>query len=292
MYTQCPHCGTYFAVGAAQLRAGHGEVRCGQCLNPFDAIPYLRDVVPEEEAGSEPAAGETGAGEGAPAAEMADAPSVEPEEAMSGGAPPSDPDPATTEKESAEPGRPGGDGETDEAAGVPEVLREDMARFARLRIARKQRIALGVGVFVLCLVFAGQYSWVNSRELLQRYPGFRPWLTSFCMHTGCVVPENRHPSRIQIAARDVRVHPKYEGALLITATMVNTLSTEQPFPRMQFTLFNVNGRILASRVFGPREYLESDFVLVSGMKPRKPVQVSLGVMALEEPAVSFEFRFL
>ncbi len=43
MYTRCPHCLTVFVVGAEQLKAAHGNVRCGTCLESFDAIPHLSD---------------------------------------------------------------------------------------------------------------------------------------------------------------------------------------------------------------------------------------------------------
>ncbi len=43
MYTRCPHCLTVFVVAAEQLKAAHGNVRCGTCLESFDAIPHLND---------------------------------------------------------------------------------------------------------------------------------------------------------------------------------------------------------------------------------------------------------
>ena len=43
MYTRCPHCLTVFVVAAEQLKAAHGNVRCGTCLESFDAIPRLSD---------------------------------------------------------------------------------------------------------------------------------------------------------------------------------------------------------------------------------------------------------
>ena len=43
MYTRCPHCLTVFIVAAEQLKAAHGNVRCGTCLGSFDAIPHLSD---------------------------------------------------------------------------------------------------------------------------------------------------------------------------------------------------------------------------------------------------------
>ena len=47
MYTRCPHCLTVFIVGAEQLKAAHGNVRCGTCLESFDAIPHLSDGAPQ-----------------------------------------------------------------------------------------------------------------------------------------------------------------------------------------------------------------------------------------------------
>ena len=43
LYTRCPHCMTVFVVAAEQLKAAHGNVRCGTCLESFDAIPHLSD---------------------------------------------------------------------------------------------------------------------------------------------------------------------------------------------------------------------------------------------------------
>ncbi len=54
VYTRCPHCSTVFVVAAEQLKAAHGNVRCGTCLESFDAIPHLSDgpvqapVAPDE----------------------------------------------------------------------------------------------------------------------------------------------------------------------------------------------------------------------------------------------------
>ena len=50
MYTRCPHCLTVFVVAAEQLKAAHGNVRCGTCLESFDAIPHLSDGPPQDAA--------------------------------------------------------------------------------------------------------------------------------------------------------------------------------------------------------------------------------------------------
>ena len=39
--TQCPHCRTSFRVSRAQLGAAHGAVRCGACMQVFNASQHL-----------------------------------------------------------------------------------------------------------------------------------------------------------------------------------------------------------------------------------------------------------
>ena len=38
--TQCPHCKASFKVSEEQLGVANGRVRCGSCMNIFDAIAY------------------------------------------------------------------------------------------------------------------------------------------------------------------------------------------------------------------------------------------------------------
>lgn len=39
--TQCPNCGTRFRIGRSQLRAARGAVRCGACMEVFNAAHHL-----------------------------------------------------------------------------------------------------------------------------------------------------------------------------------------------------------------------------------------------------------
>ena len=102
----------------------------------------------------------------------------------------------------------------------------------------------------------------------------------------------RAPDRIRIVSRDVRAHPRYEGALLVTATFSNAAPWPQPFPRMRFSLYDVNGQTIAARVFEPAEYLGGVLPADAPLPPGRPVQVALEMLAPEEAAVSFEFTFL
>ncbi|WP_248281462.1 MJ0042-type zinc finger domain-containing protein, partial [Aromatoleum petrolei] len=57
MLARCPACHTVFRVRSEQLRAHHGQVRCGSCLVPFDALDNLIEetVPPASSRSPEPA---------------------------------------------------------------------------------------------------------------------------------------------------------------------------------------------------------------------------------------------
>jgi predicted Zn finger-like uncharacterized protein len=50
--TQCPHCSTRFRVNRSQLGIARGAVRCGACLQVFDAAQQLRDALQPPPAGA------------------------------------------------------------------------------------------------------------------------------------------------------------------------------------------------------------------------------------------------
>ena len=53
MYTQCPDCSTAFRVTAEVLKQAAGKVRCGGCGIAFNALEYLSEQMPEQQAAKE-----------------------------------------------------------------------------------------------------------------------------------------------------------------------------------------------------------------------------------------------
>jgi hypothetical protein len=175
---------------------------------------------------------------------------------------------------------------------VPEVLREAFEAAATGHADTTRRLAFGAGSAVFLVLLAAQAIWFAAEAISARYPALLPVLESFCRYSGCELGNPRDPNQIHMISRDVRVHPDYEGALRVIATMVNRLPHAQPYPKMRFTLFNVNGEVIVGRTFHPDEYLASEIDVAAGMPSLEPVQIVLDLLALEEAAVSFEFRFL
>jgi hypothetical protein len=175
---------------------------------------------------------------------------------------------------------------------VPEILRADLARLGESRRARSMRALRFLAALVLVAALVVQYAWFMPEDLVRRYPLARPWVDSFCAGTGCELPLARDAARIRLLGRDVRIHPRYEGALLVTASFTNTAPFVQPYPDLEFTLYNVNGQTIAARRFRPDDYLGGEVDVSAGMPPEHPVQIVLDLLAPEEAAVSFEFRFI
>ena len=287
MYLQCPKCFTVYAANASMLRDGQGEVRCGACMTVFDALESLTDSIPST----------ANTAQEVPKELDPDAPTV----INSGEQSSSEPDSVTQTLPDEDSGAVLLDTFKVEkpsprvaatAEDVPESLREDWQRMHTARAARIRNISFGVMALLLLLGPAVQYMWFEPEDLLRRFPQARPGVEAFCKQTGCLLPSTRDPGKIQLLSRAVRAHPDYEGALLVSATFSNTAPWPQPFPSLKFSLYNVNGQTIASRVFSPTHYLAGtlpgDALLHSG----QPVQVSLEMLGPEEAAVSFEFSFL
>ncbi|HEY7840125.1 MAG TPA: zinc-ribbon and DUF3426 domain-containing protein [Gammaproteobacteria bacterium] len=145
---------------------------------------------------------------------------------------------------------------------------------------------------LLVLVAATQLAWFHRDILLLRFPALRPWVDELCARTGCEVVEFRDLAAIGLVNRDVRVHPLYEGALLVNATIRNAAPRAQPWPRVQLVLFDTDGRALAQRSFGPDEYLDAGVDRRAGMPPESSAHLVLELAGAMDGAVSFEFGFL
>ena len=146
------------------------------------------------------------------------------------------------------------------------------------------------GVAVLLTIFILQYSYY-MREDLARYPELRPWVQKLCEIAHCDIPMQQNVDLIKLTHRDITIHPRVKGALLINAVFVNNASFTQPFPLMQITLSDINGRIIAKRRFQPTEYLDADVNIRRGMTPNNPVQIVLEIADPGKDAVNFEFNF-
>jgi predicted Zn finger-like uncharacterized protein len=171
---------------------------------------------------------------------------------------------------------------------IPEILQDKQQEPA----STWSRVFWVSATVIMILVMVTQVSWFHRDELLRRYPEIKPWAQELCDRFQCELIRQYKTSDIKLLNRDVRLHPNYADTLLVNATMANRSDKIQPYPRIQFSLFNTNGAMIASRKFNPEEYLDNSIDVKNGMPANQPVHFVLEVTGSTDNAVSFEFRFL
>lgn len=263
MYTHCPACDRQYRIKAAQLTAANGLVRCGFCGEQFNALKQLSDKPVPVQATS------VTSSQPVPAAKKIPAQNEKPLQVTRG-----------TNKKQADDFEPEFD--------ISDILAEE----TRPVMSRAAKITWSSGIFLLVITAVIQVGWFNRDYLLKQYPQLEPWLELVCSKLQCEVMQQYSTSSIKLLNRDVRLHPHYSDTLLVNATMANRSADIRPYPDVQFSLFDTDGRVIASRTFKPDEYLDNSINIKKGMPSNLPVHFVLEVTGPLSSAVSFEFRFL
>lgn len=151
------------------------------------------------------------------------------------------------------------------------------------------RLGWGFGSLLLIMALAGQLAWFN-RSTLALDPRWRPWLQGVCDVAGCQLPPQRDPHAIEMVDRNVQSHPQYQGALLITATLVNQAPFAQPYPQVELSMTDLDQKRVAARRFLPSEYLDNGHP--QGLiPPGASARLKLEIADPGQEAVGFEFEF-
>jgi len=151
------------------------------------------------------------------------------------------------------------------------------------------RLGWGFASLLLIMALAGQLAWFN-RATLALDPRWRPWLQGVCDVADCQLPPQRDPHAIEMVDRNVQTHPQYQGALLITATLVNQAPFAQPYPQVELSMTDLDQKRVAARRFLPSEYLDNGHP--QGLiPPGASVRLKLEIADPGQEAVGFEFEF-
>ncbi len=298
MFTNCPSCARQFRVRASQLATAEGLVQCGFCGKQFNALERLYDkpliidrqlgTMPPEEKMDEPDFYIPEMKEEIEPAVIPEAVAAEPVVDMVVNPPATEPDPeretvadtATSALDIAD--------NSDADYLFPEALTEQQPP----QSSTASRVLWAFGAFILLLAATTQAAWFNRDILLSQYPQFLPQAKQLCQQFDCRLIRNRNISAIKLVNRDVRVHPRYEDALLVNATITNLSKYAQRFPQVLLSLFDTDGRVIAYRQIPATEYLDSSIDMEAGMRPDAPIHFVFEVANNSTDAVSFEFDFL
>lgn len=151
-------------------------------------------------------------------------------------------------------------------------------------------LAWSLGILALLALLAGQYL-LSVRDQLAQTPALRPWLAQLCELRGCTLPPLRALNRIELISRNVFTHPNIAHALMLTATIDNTAPFPQPYPVLQISFSNLQGKTVAIGRFKPAQYLPPDINPRQSMPPDTPIAISVSFKDPGPQAVSYEFSF-
>ncbi|MHB1619321.1 MAG: DUF3426 domain-containing protein [Sulfuricella sp.] len=314
MVTTCPACHTRFRVTPEQLEAHGGDVRCGRCAKVFNAHVYLEHELEElqhegqsrlafEEPGDRAALPAEVAEQQPAAPALAEAPVEEdlmqlpqaveellPESPVEvenfvpewGVEVLSEPPaaakfllPAPVEPVTAEP-------VALAPRFVPEPVPErPVARDTLVEIEdepKKHRFfwLWLIGVLLLLTSLGVQGLYFFRSDLAARHPEFKPFLQQFCGVLQCSIRLPANPDLLSIETSNLEADPQQANLIALNAILRNRAKLAQEYPQLELTLTDTQNRMIARRVFTPREYAKSAD-LNRGMAPNEEVTAKLNL---------------
>ena len=299
--TRCAHCHTVFRVTTAQLQVHAGQVRCGRCMQVFDALSGLAlepaPVEAVQESVSAPVAAATAT---APELQV----STDPADTLSAPLQELLPDPQS------EIAAPVSADEVVAVAGagafppveaglepMPSVEGIDADNpFARphaeLRPAiPRHRLLIAAGM--LAVVLAAQAVFFYRSEVAAQLPLAKQGLVWLCAQAGCAVRLPQRPQSILIEASDLQViDPANPSRIQLTATVRNHAGYDVAYPALDLVLTNVNDHTLARRIFLPADYLGAGSDIDAGIAANAEMTVRLALETGNLGAAGFRLAVL
>jgi predicted Zn finger-like uncharacterized protein len=250
METQCDQCMSRFRLTEAQLRKAYGKVRCGECGAVFNALLALKNY------------------EGSLPPDYHARQRAQLQQAQ-------------TAREEAE----------EIAADERQALSLHEAMYGH---ERRSFLALGpiswfIGILLLAALGTAQAIYYQRYQLIED-PRFQQQIINLCKLLPCAQQAFSSPQQIRLVERNVFTHPVVNNALMVTGSFVNQAPFAQKMPDLLISLFDVQGRLIANRLFAANEYLLEDRnrnVVPSG----RPIQFRLEIVDPGTDALTYEFEF-
>lgn len=125
---------------------------------------------------------------------------------------------------------------------------------------------------------------------LSAHPDYRPWYARICNTLDCELPKLEDFNLIKASNLMIRTHPEQNDALIVDAIITNRANYKQPFPRMELVFTDLQGKIIAGRIFEPDEYLKGELRDTSSMPYQRPIHLSLELVDPGPQATSYSIQ--
>lgn len=149
------------------------------------------------------------------------------------------------------------------------------------------KTALLILMLLLCILLGAlQYLWFE-RAKLNAQPSLRPFYIIACSQINCDLNAKEGLAFLTIEQTLVREHPRYSNALQVALRINNQSTLYQPYPAIELSLKDLQGKLISRRTFDPNEYLEPG-INAERLSPKLPIQIQLTLTKPEEAIASFE----
>lgn len=304
MLTRCPACATTFRVTPEQVKARHGQVRCGRCQHVFDAIEHLVESTPASPADLPTALAVTTASSppvtpadppmsevALPAAAAEDSAATDLINALEAG-------PAAAAVALA-PAANEPDAEPDSldiptSPGLDSVLLQPLPQLSPLSAAYAQATATPaarwpwlIGTLITLGALLLQAAIAYRVELAARHPDLRPALEGLCAQFDCRVELPSDPAQVAIEASDLHPAPQQKGKLELTATLRNRATHAQQWPHLEITLTDAADKAVVRKIISPLDFIPAGQNSETGFAANAELAIQLTLDAGELPAAGY-----
>ncbi len=293
--TRCPHCETRFKIADAQLTAHQGMVRCGHCMQSFDARPTF---IPDQAATQlDQLIDEIGVEESFVAADgldetetvtnvsasSTDEPELQDEVAAEvAGSTAAESDDAldfsqmvatqpAAQQESIPDATEPVDVHQSQTAPVEHEVAEEYLPVPPIR----STWPWVAGAFFLVLLLVAQSAYFFRVSLAAHVPGLKPALVGYCHILKCSVPLPQQSELMSIESSGLEAAPDHENEITFSALLRNRATYTLAFPVLALTLNDEQDKTLARRLFKPVDYLPASESEQTGFLINHEVSIKL-----------------
>jgi len=149
------------------------------------------------------------------------------------------------------------------------------------------RLLWRLSLLLLLAALLTQLAVMRAGPLAAAWPQSRPIVALIWQQIGREPPWQRDLERLRVLRSDVRDNPERPGSLLVTVTLQNEASFEQPFPAIELTLGDATGALVGRRRFESALYLGPDWPPPAFMPLGRPVDVVLELADSHGRAAAF-----
>ena len=173
----------------------------------------------------------------------------------------------------------------------PELsLHEAMYGDRRRKLSHFSPLFWLVGILLLSSLAIAQTIYYQRYSLIEN-PRYQKQVLSLCQLVPCNESQFSSTQQIKLLDRNVFTHPVESNALMITGSFVNQAIFDQKLPKLLVSLFDLQGNLIANRLFTPTEYLQTNKNRTL-MASVKPVQFRLEISDPGTDALTYEFEFI